>query len=167
MVSTITLAALAQLAALRQRGDGYRKVNFPEKLNFTAATARFRKPPIAPRSGIYYFHCRFLTKTRVKRNGAQNRQIGHPPPSKPTFSTKIHLHTSVTVSGWLGRVRCQVPASMSDRSESTSESRRCLAVWPAWLLMFGDVERFGFDYNTCGTCATGSAKAKRGWISKS
>ena len=79
-------------------------------------------------------------------------------------NTTTHLSDSVWLAG---------ESAVSGTSEYEREIREhkrgqtlfgCLAVW---LLMFGDVERFGFDYNTCCTGDTGSAKAKRGWISKS
>ena len=81
-------------------------------------------------------------------------------------NTTTHLSDSVWLAGE------SAVSGTSEYERETREHKRvqilfgCLAVLHSWLLMFGDVERFGFDYNTCGTGATGCTKAKRGWISK-
>ena len=51
-------------------------------------------PLTVPRNGIHYFPAGFQSKTACKTDGPAKGGSTTDPPSKPTFLTKIPLHTS-------------------------------------------------------------------------
>ena len=127
-------------------------------MEFYSSHSTNSKTDTIKKSNFYYFYYRFLTKTRPKSDGQITYASDTCPPQNLTVLTKIPLHTSVTRSGCLARVTVTRYQRVSARDQ---RAPACLAVWLAWLsgclaclvvwlLMFGDVERFGFDYNTCG-----------------
>ena len=90
-------------------------------------------PPTVPGSAFYYFlQTIFNQKNSFLPPPQKGGDRARFPPKTQCLHENTIPHLSDRYQGSEGEVR-MIRASISERSESTSESRLCLAAWLVWL----------------------------------